>query len=319
MGTKMLSHCANLIKTAEPDLAGYSPEEANREMYKWRAGNFAISLPLLMAAAASIGRVGLGATNLFKKRDTLLVPPADDVDAPIVLSNRWRPRRKKRVKEAKAAPGTHADAALRMLYDTGRVLKTPLSIVSDWIFRNLSHTEPGTPMSMKEVLKGSTAGPAYGMMGDPKALGLGLPLAAASGYGAWKLTDSILDRRRKSQQEDDIQHAKEQYEAIAQRLLSRSERKTASADQLLDEMADTWPQIKTAGIGEAVYETPGTLIGALLSWAALSSLASGNIVYNQTLKNSDEASMREAMKRREKQQQAFRPSPVQLADDDVLV
>ena len=82
------------------------------------------------------------------------------------------------------------------------------------------------------------------------------------------------------------------------------------ASALLDDLAEA--ATTAAGLGETISEAPSGLLGALLSLGAITSLGAGKASYDHFTRYSDEAMMREALKRRAKQQMLVRPAPVEL-------
>ena len=92
MATKTASRYGELAKLAADAVPApatavpLNPDYANREAWKWKGGQFAVKLPLIMAALGIAGRAGLGAMHLFRDSDDSSMPPVEeDEGAPVAL------------------------------------------------------------------------------------------------------------------------------------------------------------------------------------------------------------------------------------------
>lgn len=119
--------------------------------------------------------------------------------------------------------------------------------------------ETDTALKWLPWVKADTA--SQGAWGIPATYGA-IPAALAALYGGYKLTDYILDKRRKATSEDDLASAKEEYEAAL------SDKK-ASAD--IDADFDLIAENAVSGVEKqsTALQTAGGLYGAYGILAAL--------------------------------------------------
>ena len=127
------------------------------------------------------------------------------------------------------------------------------------------------------------------------AMLLGTPLAA---YGGWKAVDAVLDKQRKAKSEDNLEEAKSDYESA----LLDSYKKSASTDEMLDEVFDNYKEAGT------LNDILGTGKGLALTYA----LAAGPLGYmmvNSKMKaNSKRKILEKAMRERARRQAAKQPA-----------
>ena len=240
MATKTASRYGELAKLAADAVPApatavpLNPDYANREAWKWKGGQFAVKLPLIMAALGIAGRAGLGAMHLFRDSDDSSMPPVEeDEGAPVALVHgSWPWKRKSPQKQAaEGDPTADPSKVLEGLYSSGRIAKSTLSALADPIYRYFSHSPQSEPMSVGGIAKGNTAGPDLGLFSTPQAW-MGLPLGAAGLYGGWKATDWLLDKRRKVQQDDELAAAKAKYEQLARHILAQTSGQKSASDGL---------------------------------------------------------------------------------------
>lgn len=157
--------------------------------------------------------------------------------------------------------------------------------------------------------------------GVPATLGIGLPLALGGFYGGYKGVGSIINDRRKAEQEGELEEAKRRYAELAglapstTRHLKSSSAPTDPAD-VFDELADDMltklaePQAQEApGLGRTVRhgatatglaDAGSTALGALLGYSLLSGLGSGYLGYQWGKGHSQTKLIEDAMKQRQK-------------------
>jgi hypothetical protein len=175
-----------------------------------------------------------------------------------------------------------------------------------------SGTEKGGEWSkqagLMDFLKGQYAETTKGVpWAMPAAVGAG----AGGLYGGWKLMDYVLDQRRKSKLDDELEEAKAEYEAA----LSGSDKVAADGslasdlDQLYNSISDygekaaaSWPEISGQAMG--VYGT-GAGVGALIM--AL-------IGYKQGKKKQRKTILERAQARRRREEYARRPDPLYVRE-----
>ena len=132
----------------------------------------------------------------------------------------------------------------------------------------------------------------------PAVLGVGFPAAVLAAMGGYKGTDWLLDRRRRAEKEDELQHVRQQYqEELARNLTKRSN------DELLDELAIAIvPQLeKQANIMDTLKRGGLWAAGGLGAYAILMSLLAGKLTHDWYRRRSERAVTEEALRRRAKQ------------------
>ena len=137
-----------------------------------------------------------------------------------------------------------------------------------------------------------------GAWGIPATYGA-IPAALAALYGGYKLTDYILDKRRKATSEDDLASAKEEYEAALRD-------KNASAD--IDADFDLIAENAVSGVEKqsTALQTAGGLYGA---YGILAALAAGIPAYTFFKNRSKRELISRALAERQEQRhgQGIRP------------
>ena len=112
---------------------------------------------------------------------------------------------------------------------------------------------------------------------------LGTPLAA---YGGWKAVDAVLDKQRRAKSEDNLDEAKKDYEEA----LLASYKKSASTDEMLDEVFDNYKEAST------LSDILGTGKGLALTYALATGPLGYMMVNSQMKKNSKRKILEKAMR-----------------------
>lgn len=127
------------------------------------------------------------------------------------------------------------------------------------------------------------------------AMLLGTPLAA---YGGWKAVDAVLDKQRRAKSEDNLEEAKKDYEEA----LLASYKKSASTDEMLDEVFDNYKEAST------LSDILGTGKGLALTYALATGPLGYMMVNSQMKKNSKRKILEKAMRERARRQAAKQPA-----------
>jgi hypothetical protein len=162
----------------------------------------------------------------------------------------------------------------------------------------------GKKAGLLDFLKGQYAETTTGVpWAMPAAVGAG----AGGLYGGWKLMDYILDRRRESRLDEELEAAKTEYEEALHETAKEAADGSLASDlnQLYDNLHDcgektaaSWPEI--SGQAAGVYGT-GAGLGALLM--AL-------IGYTQGKKKQRRRLLERAQARRRREEYSRRPDPL---------
>ena len=164
---------------------------------------------------------------------------------------------------------------------------------SNWL---TTPRETGSVLKWLPWVKADTA--SQGAWGIPATYGA-IPAALAALYGGYKLTDYILDKRRKATSEDDLASAKEEYEAALRD-------KNASAD--IDADFDLIAENAVSGVEKqsTALQTAGGLYGM---YGILAALAAGIPAYTFFKNRSKRELISRALAERQEQRhgQGIRP------------
>jgi hypothetical protein len=129
-----------------------------------------------------------------------------------------------------------------------------------------------------------------------------IPAAAAAVggglYGGYKLTDWLLDKTRRREQDSELEAAKRRYEAA---LMGRFDKEAAAGSDPLDELAASCME-KDAALG--------TLAGLALLGMGTIGLGSGLASYNWARSRSRTKALEEAIRRRQEALFAQSPRPI---------
>ncbi len=138
-------------------------------------------------------------------------------------------------------------------------------------------------------------------------------------YGGWKTVDSVMDSQRRKAREKELDDAKQEFHNV---LVGDTGMKTASESlvtrlgSLFDKIAQLVEHVKTAG---PLSDMAGSAIGMYGTYAALSGLATGAIVYEQARKRQRRAILDKAMKKRQLQQYKMSPPEMIAVPEPVEV
>lgn len=143
----------------------------------------------------------------------------------------------------------------------------------------------------------------------PSMLAAGL----GGGYGGWKLVDKIMDSRRQTEVQDELEAAKADYEAALQsHLKAGSDSEIGNA---LDSLYDKMEKVSFSLAPSA--NTMGTLGGAYATYAIPSALLGYLVVKNLTDKGSKRKVLQKAQENRAAKRQKSRPSELYAIPDPV--
>lgn len=137
-------------------------------------------------------------------------------------------------------------------------------------------------------------------------------LAAGSGglYGGWKLTDKLLDQRRKAESDEALDTAKKHYrKALLEQYSSDTPgiKTGEAADSLAVDLDKLYTLTKQSGF---LNDAAGRGTGAYLTLAGLLAGGAGLGTYNYAKARSPEERLAKAIKQREKLRWATRPPEI---------
>jgi len=150
-----------------------------------------------------------------------------------------------------------------------------------------------------------------------------MALAGVGGLiGGWKGLDVVLDRRRQAERESELEDARKDFrEALLSQYASPSQGKIA-AESLTSGLGDLFDTLckmsedfeidRPAGekVAFSLNDAAGSATGAYGTYALLSGLMTGALVYDKTRKRQRRALIESAMKRR--QRKRFNTSPSEI-------
>ncbi len=143
----------------------------------------------------------------------------------------------------------------------------------------------------------------------PSMLAAGL----GGGYGGWKLVDKIMDSRRQTEVQDELEAAKADYEdALQSHLKAGSDSEIGNA---LDSLYDKMEKVSFSLTPSA--NTMGSLGGAYATYAIPSALLGYLVVKNLTDKGSKRKVLQKAQENRAARRQKSRPSELYAIPDPV--
>lgn len=181
-----------------------------------------------------------------------------------------------------------------------------------------------------EVKQSGLLGPGSFIQGDQATTAAGIPWAIPAGlaaglgglYGGWKLTDKILDARRKAELKGELDSAQTEYE---QALMDeyKHQGKTASDSTVAAELDKLYDQFlileKNAGLSDmasaAIDPTTytnaaGALGGAYGLYGLTSGAVTAALVYNHFKKRQESELLRRAQSARRRKMYESQPSPL---------
>lgn len=131
-------------------------------------------------------------------------------------------------------------------------------------------------------------------------------------YGGWKSVDSVIDSHRRKAREKELADAKQEFNRVLLNDFGTGTK--AASDSLVGRLENVFDlfqrvvgHVKTAG---PLADLSGEAAGMYGTYAALSGLATGAIVYDQARKRQRRAILDKALKKR--QEAHFRKSPPEI-------
>jgi len=163
----------------------------------------------------------------------------------------------------------------------------------------LLSTDGSSPM----VTGGNATGP-LGLFGTIPAWA-SIPAGLATAYGGYKLTDYILDKRRKADLDDELDDVKQRYEEVAARSFDKeSSERSAEVDDSFDALAAYMTQscmYKQANPLRGLIDGPvAAAVGGYGTYALLASLLAGYGSHKFFKGRSDRTSIEDALKQRQR-------------------
>jgi hypothetical protein len=150
------------------------------------------------------------------------------------------------------------------------------------------------------------------------------PLAAGGGlaslYGGYKLTDKLLDMRRKAEMDTELEDAKQQYmQQVQERLKSAAHVDETDAPELLDELAADGIS-KLADLDLSQLQQGGSNMlqggtGMYAAYALLAALGSGKLMHDYMRKRSPRKITEQALQQRARQRFGMTP-PTYISEQD---
>lgn len=182
----------------------------------------------------------------------------------------------------------------------------PLGRVREVSIPVLRQEEEERPFKAANVLTDYVTEPIsrawQGQGSDAASWPLAWPLAAAAGtgglVGGYKLTDWLLDKRRRAQLEEELEQARSQYEEA---LTGKS-----ALARDLDALYDRYKQAS----GDVATDAWGKLMGGALTMGVPLALASGLIAYDLTRKRTPTEVLRKAKQKRLRQLSQKQPPAI---------
>jgi hypothetical protein len=237
------------------------------------------------------GRLGLGALRLLNKKPLPYRPEVQPLEIEIPGYQR------------QPVPEEEEEEQYPALQKAARE-STVMPELSKFIEGMTFPTAEQNPLSIWNM--GASRGSIWG---GPATVGVGLPLSGLGMFGSYALVDKILDARRKAEQEDELDVAKQRFKETVEQ-----QYKNAAAEDLFDELAEgvekraddkgwynptgwspsEWPSQMYEGARTGV----GAVGGPYMAYAILSALAAGKLSHDFFKSRSDTKLTEEAVKRR---------------------
>jgi len=293
-----------------------------------------------IAASAGIGilgRLGLGATRMFNPK-----PLPYDVSSGARVLKLERDGGAK--DEEDESPYPYKDDWQNLKegsFKKEAVEFNPITLLQNLIFKKGKNGGSGllaTPPDKPNFFKGDDPTGSWGSWGAFPTYAA-VPAGLGALYGGYKLTDYILDKRRKAELDEELEDVKGRYDEVTQSLFDK-ESAAVDVDSVFDELAAVMTQPNVAMTKEADSEWLTTIKDKLCDWfpsfttgpagaglglAALYALGAGGAAGAGTYKWMNNRSRRnileEALKRRQMENyvQGFRPSHVTFDDPESLL
>lgn len=139
-----------------------------------------------------------------------------------------------------------------------------------------------------------------------------IPAATAVGLGSlaggWGAVDSVLDKRRKGQLDEELQKTRQDFDAA---LLAQYDKPKTAAAELSIELDKLFDQATAAGEKQAsLAGMSGTAAGVGMTVGGLGALATAMAVYNAVKKRNSESLLDSAQKRRLRRNYENNPTPL---------
>jgi len=132
----------------------------------------------------------------------------------------------------------------------------------------------------------------------------------AGAYGGWKLVDSILDKRRASEVDEELNRAKDRFRSTMLAGYDKPFKKAednAGLEKLGEDLDSLFNMLeKTATFGDTV----GDMVGNYGLYAAPAALITGYAAYEAARKRRRANVLKKALQRRERHRQMRSPSPL---------
>ena len=135
--------------------------------------------------------------------------------------------------------------------------------------------------------------------------------AGAGLYGGYKGLDMVLDRLRKRDRKQEVDQARQEFQAA---LTDTYGRKESALDRAFDKAAEA---IEKRAFGDVT----GALTGDYLTYAALASLLAGTAGYSMAHNRSKQVMLEKALRARERARNQAQPAPLFISQppgDDVI-
>jgi len=158
----------------------------------------------------------------------------------------------------------------------------PIQILADLIHKG----DPANPGESTGILSGNknphiTGGNATGSMGlfGTAPAWASIPLGLAGLYGGWKLTDYVMDKRRKAELEEELEDVKSRYDSVASSAFSKDSSADMSVDETFDKLAEFMTQPSLTKQADNPIDTisgiGGAAVGVGATYAVLAALLAG--------------------------------------------
>ena len=195
-----------------------------------------------IAASAGIGilgRLGFGAARMFNPKPL----PYDVSSGSRVLKLE---RDKPEEDEEDKSPYPYKDDWQNLKegsFEKDALEFNPIKLLQDLIFKQGKNGGSGilaTPPDNPNFLKGDDPTGVLGPWGAFPTYA-SIPAGLGALYGGYKLTDYILDKRRQSELDDELEDVKSRYDEVTQSLFDK-ESAAVDVDSVFDELAETMTQ-----------------------------------------------------------------------------
>ena len=277
---------SRFVKQAGP------PTYAEVVGHKQDAGRYIASIIAASLGAGVLGRTFIGANRMLRK------------PFPVSPSLAMQPMKVPVKEEEKTEPKYAALRKTAVTDDNTGMLQH----IGNMIAKNLWHTSPANFKANPNFMLGDMA---KHWTSVPAALPLALGGGLGAAYGGYKATDAILDARRKSEMEDELQTAKRNYEQAVQQRLKIAERiDNVSASVLLDELATVGVLKQANWLSDLTANAKSlgaTGLGMYLTYALMSGLGAGKLTHDITRKNTPRSITEKALNERARKRYGMTP------------